>query len=618
MINYNSVSISSDGSYFAAGSWDGNVYLFTTDGGPHLLWNFSISEFIFNKSLLSYKWDLNNLVDSDKDGNFTNDIDATGPTPSHIYGDDGIYTVTLTVEDGEGNTAIDTVNVTVNNVAPTIEPFGPFTIDEGEPLMLKANVTDPGSDDLTFIWTWGDLSSDKITIYFNNGTTPDPYPSPEINPMNISDIVFHTYNENGSYVIILTVEDDDGGITMYMANITVIGVPKKPPMLYINVTKDGRDVILYWDPPPIPNLHYYLIYRSISQIDFDFNNVWVNTSKDMEPGESASVPLRTMWNDTNAAFPSNETNYEEQYYYIIRAVNDVGDISRTSRTVGKWTKIFSEGVSTFSMPLEPIQNLTIDQCLIEMNAVYIRWMDPGARIWMKHGNGSINNTQMKLGEGYEVKFDIQTNYTFTGLPGAMIIYDDSTGFLGFNPTNKAKNLTVSVELNGDVTLTWQDPDSMNDGWYEVYYSNTRDGFFKTPSIHYFLACSSIDFGTNTATHVNAHANNLGSRLYYMVIPFNGSGVRGASTFSIGIWTEEYLSGYDTFGIPLKQGFNETADWYCNNIPDTVGINYYIEYEQRWCWHSKRMSAGAFDPILIITEGYQISTSSNTKFTFIGI
>jgi len=112
------------------------------------------------------------------------------------------------------------------------------------------------------------------------------------------------------------------------------------------------------------------------------------------------------------------------------------------------------------------------------------------------------------------------------------------------------------------------------------------------------------------------ASSLG-QYYYMVVPVNETGFIGASTYSIGIWTEEYLSGYDTFGIPLKQSFIETADWYCDKIPDSVGINYYIRNEQRWGWHSTRMPAGAYDPILEMTEGYQISTWGITKFTFIG-
>jgi hypothetical protein len=104
----------------------------------------------------------------------------------------------------------------------------------------------------------------------------------------------------------------------------------------------------------------------------------------------------------------------------------------------------------------------------------------------------------------------------------------------------------------------------------------------------------------------------------MIIPYNVSGVKGSSTYSLGIWTEEYILGYDTFGIPLKLKNNQTADWYCENIPDVVGINYFIVAQQRWGWHSIVMPGGAFDPILMMVEGYQISTINNTKFIFIGI
>jgi hypothetical protein len=389
-----------------------------------------------------------------------------------------------------------------------------------------------------------------------------------------------------------------------------------PPTLYIKAF--GDDVILNWTQSGTTGLSHYLLYRSTSQTEFNFNCVWVNTSSDHEFGEPGPIPLRTMWNDTNAAFPSNISNYRGEYYYVIRAYNNLGQVSSTSRTVGKWTKTFPKGVSTFSLPLEPLENITIDYYLNDMSAKYIKWMNQTTHTWMKHGNGGVNDTQMRMGEGYEVKFTNQTNYTFTGLPGAMISYDDNTGFLGFDPATEGKNLKVSVEPNGNVTLTWQEPASMGVGdWYEVYYSNTRDGFFRTFNVSYFLICPPVYFGNNTTTHTGALANNPGTRLYYMVIPFNASGVRGAGTYSIGVWTEEYLQGYDTFGIPLKLETNQTADWYCDNIHDTVGINYYIYSEQRWCWHSTRMPAEAYDPVLVMTEGYQISTSSATKFTFIG-
>jgi PKD repeat protein len=142
---------------------------------------------------------------------------------SHIYGDDGVFMVTLTVEDDDGDTLSSTTSVTVNNVAPKILPFGPFTVDEGMQLNLSATATDPGSDDLTFTWEF-ELGPTKTKIYYNNGVSPDPYPSPEINPRNVTDDVDHTYGDNYVYTLTLTVEDDDGGVTVYITTITVNNV----------------------------------------------------------------------------------------------------------------------------------------------------------------------------------------------------------------------------------------------------------------------------------------------------------------------------------------------------------------------------------------------------------
>ncbi|UCE39255.1 MAG: PKD domain-containing protein [Thermoplasmata archaeon] len=425
----------------------------------------------------------------------------------------------------------------------------------------------------------------------------------------------HTYSDIGVYIATLNVTDNNGSSDTDSCLITILKVPE----LNINVSLDRKDVILYWDPPSNSGIKYYLIYRSISQTSFDFNDIWVNTSTHYETDELGPIPLRTMWNDTNAADPEDISNYNEQYYYTMRAMNIVGKTSRNCRTVGKWTKIFPQGVSTFSLPLEPLQLITVDYCLSEMDASYIKWMDPVTHIWNIHESSLENDALMTVGDGYEVEFDSETVYTFTGMPGAMIYHINDTEFKGFDPSASAKSLKVTVNQDRSVDISWLAPANMNFGdWYEVYCSYTREGFFGSLGANYFPVGPVVNYGDNETTHVDANANDPGARLYYIVVPYSASGIRGSSTYSIGIWTEDYRCGYDTLGIPLKMKNDYTADWMCDNIPDTEGINYFDNARQKWYWHSAIMPVGAFDTTLKMTEGYQISTTDFTVYTYIGV
>ncbi|UCE75403.1 MAG: hypothetical protein JSV56_06800, partial [Methanomassiliicoccales archaeon] len=297
-----------------------------------------------------------------------------------------------------------------------------------------------------------------------------------------------------------------------------------------------------------------------------------------------------------------------------------GEVSRTSRTVGKWTKTFYEGVSTFSLPLEPIKIIYTDNLTTDMGADYIKYIDYGTRTWLQHNfnDGDTNNVQMKLGEGYEVKFSVQTDYTFTGMPGAMIIFDKVSFGFDATPDGEANSLNASVNsISCTVTLNWTQPANMNLGdKFYVLRSTRRDGFWGISGFDYEVLAM-LPF--NTISYEDIGNATIGTEFYYMVIPVNlSTSEKGTSTYSIGVWTEEFLSQYDTFGIPLKMDWNETSDWYCDNIANTVGMNYYEYNEQRWSWHSKNMPKGAFDPELKMTEGYQISTLSATIFSFIGV
>jgi outer membrane protein assembly factor BamB/PKD repeat protein len=226
--------------------------------------------------IISYKWDFDA-----SDGIDWDNPDATGPAPTHVYGDDGVYTVTLKITDETGATATDTSNITALNIAPTVDPNGPYSGDEGSQIIFTSIATDPGSDDLTFTWNWGDGTT-TTTTYFNDGVGLEPIYDPSANeikspwgiyPFNVTDTVNHTYGDNGIYMITLTVEDDDNGTAVIIINVTVNNVAPNITLLIVPSDYEGSqltfeaeaidpgsdDLIFSWEfeyGPTIENICY--------------------------------------------------------------------------------------------------------------------------------------------------------------------------------------------------------------------------------------------------------------------------------------------------------------------------------------------------------------------------
>lgn len=78
-------------------------------------------------------------------------------------------------------------------------------------LTFQGRAYDPGADDLTFHWDFGDGTS--ITCFYpnDNGTFP----------VEITETVTHAFLTGGSYTVTLTVEDDDGGVGVAIVHLVI-------------------------------------------------------------------------------------------------------------------------------------------------------------------------------------------------------------------------------------------------------------------------------------------------------------------------------------------------------------------------------------------------------------
>lgn len=128
-------------------------------------------------------------------------------TPAHVYGDNGMFTVVLTVSDDDTGVGSDATTVTVSNAQPqvVIESVGqpnPHIILPHHRLTFTGSFTDPGWLD-THTFTWD----------FDDGATDQGVPDEENDPPDATgtSVVRHAYSEPGDYSVTLTITDDDGG-----------------------------------------------------------------------------------------------------------------------------------------------------------------------------------------------------------------------------------------------------------------------------------------------------------------------------------------------------------------------------------------------------------------------
>ena len=119
--------------------------------------------------------------------------------PSHVYGDNGTYTVMVTVIDKDGDSGSSSASHQVTNVAPTVDvpEVTPEPSEEGSPVSASATFSDPGSDDSAFTCTVDYGEGDGAVAGTVTGSTC-------VGPS-------HSYGDNGTYNVTVCVTDKDSG-----------------------------------------------------------------------------------------------------------------------------------------------------------------------------------------------------------------------------------------------------------------------------------------------------------------------------------------------------------------------------------------------------------------------
>ena len=146
---------------------------------------------------------------------------------SFTYGDDGTYTVSLTVTDDDGGSIAYTTTVDVLNVAPTVDAGPDQSSLEASALSFTFTFTDPGFDfppagtveDFAATIDWGYGPPEAASVVEVPGSAGVPTTG--------TVTATHVYGDDGEFTVTVTVCDDDGGcgsdsLTVSVGNVAPI------------------------------------------------------------------------------------------------------------------------------------------------------------------------------------------------------------------------------------------------------------------------------------------------------------------------------------------------------------------------------------------------------------
>jgi PKD repeat protein/methionine-rich copper-binding protein CopC len=132
---------------------------------------------------------------------------GTGERPRRTYLTSGLFTATLTVDDGRGKTHSASTQVTIRqpNRTPIADVGGPYVGVTTDPISFSAAASsDPDNDPLTYSWDFGDGSK---------GTGRE---------------IAHAYSAAGSFSVSVTVSDNRGGSNTASAQVEVSTANRTP------------------------------------------------------------------------------------------------------------------------------------------------------------------------------------------------------------------------------------------------------------------------------------------------------------------------------------------------------------------------------------------------------
>jgi len=281
-----------------------------------------------------------------------------------------------------------------------------------------------------------DYISDKQIYYvrgYNNGQNWDPQIRLTFSPGDSQLTKILAYEKK---IHIIWNDYRDGNPEIYYKYY-----PYYPPPTNVTINIWGTKLTLNWTNPEdsLSPLDYYLIYRVTDPDTFTFSD-----SEIVYNSSGTGNDLLTTWNDTTALL--DEAN---NYYFVVRAVYENGEIDTNKNIVGKFVIQLNQGWNLFSIPLAQ-NNTKISEVLKSISGNYniVQWYDAKFGKWHFSLSGltDINRTR-----GFWIHIKNKCNLSIVGaIPESTdIVLYEGWNLVGY-PTLKTRNLNDAL-----IGITWQ-------------------------------------------------------------------------------------------------------------------------------------------------------------------
>jgi len=416
---------------------------------------------------------VNNLAPVVEAGALTQDAGSGSVDGSHVYADNGVYTVTVTVTDDNAGVGSDTFTVTVNNVAPTVEAGGDQSIVEGGSISLDpATFTDPGTADIhTATIDWGDgspLEAGAVTQSSGSGSVAGS----------------HSYGGEGIFTVTVSVTDDDGGVgtDTFTVNVSDAGGPS---------VDAGPDVII--DEGDTVNLPPSTFVPAVGTDTHTASINWGDGT--VEPGtvdDAADTVSGSHTYPQDGSFSAGVT---------VTNQDDTSGADSFNVTVNNVAPVVEAGADQAvdvgaTVSLDPAT--FSDVGVLDIHTATIDWGDgsplEAGAVTESSGSGTVDGSHVYTDPGtYTVTVEVADDDTSTA--DTLTVVVSSTGA----PPAAIDDLTA-VPKSGKIDLVWTPADGATT--YNVYRSETEGGPYDQISTGWTCTyCAYADFGlTNGVTY----------------------------------------------------------------------------------------------------------------------